>query len=352
MFDGVGALAILPTAVVGSHPQPDWLIDRAQLAGHVPRVRWNDLWRVAPEHRQQAQRDAATLAIREMELAGVDIVTDGEVDRESYSNHLLTGLDGIDIDNPGTLVSRGGRKTSVPRIVGPIRLARDVGTDALRHLVATTTRVPKVTLPGPFTLAQQCQDEWYRDPEALALDFAVAVNQQARTLQAAGAQVVQLDEPWYRNDPEGAQRYAVRVLDRALEGLACRTVVHLCFGYAAVMSGDKPTAYPFLAPLNDSVVDEISIEAAQPRLDLGVLDELSSKRIMLGVLDLDDLTRNPADSIIERIRHGLNHVAVERLTLAPDCGMKYLTRDQACTCLRALVDAARTMRAELGAVER
>ncbi len=346
MAGSLFALPILPTAVVGSHPQPDWLIDRAQLSGHVPRVRFGDLWRVPPELRQQAQRDAATLAIAEIEAAGVDIVTDGEVDRESYSNHLLTGLDGIDVDNPGTIVSRAGHKTSVPRIVGPVRLARDTGTEALRHLVATTSRVPKVTLPGPFTVAQQCQDEFYGDREALATDLAVAINQQALALEAAGAQVIQFDEPWYRNDPASAERFAVRVLDRALEGLTCRTVVHLCFGYAAVTPSEKPTAYAFLAPLGDSTVDEISIEAAQPRLDLGVLAELSNKRIMLGVLDLDDLSRNSPDAVVERARHGLAHVDAERLTLAPDCGMKYLSRADACRCLGSLVAAARTLRAE------
>ena len=346
MTSSVADMPILPTTVVGSHPQPDWLIDRAQLSGHVPRVRFADLWRVPPEHRQQAQRDAATLAIAEIEGAGVDIVTDGEVDRESYSNQLLTGLDGIDVDNPGTIVSRAGRKTSVPRIVGPVRLARDTGAAALQHLVATTSRVPKVTLPGPFTVAQQCQDEWYGDREALATDLAIAINAQARALEAAGAQVIQFDEPWYRNDPEGAERYAVRVLDLALDGLRCRTVVHLCFGYAAVTPSEKPTAYAFLAPLGDSAVEEISIEAAQPRLDLGVLAELSNKRIMLGVVDLDDLTRNSPEAIAERIRQGLAHVAAQRLTLAPDCGMKYLSRSDACSCLGSLVAAARIVRGE------
>ncbi|MDA3040161.1 MAG: 5-methyltetrahydropteroyltriglutamate--homocysteine methyltransferase [Actinomycetota bacterium] len=347
----IDSLPLLPTTVVGSHPQPAWLIDREALGATVPRVRRSDLWRTAPEHFDEARRDAATLAIREMEAAGVDIVTDGEVGRESYSNHFLTAVDGVDIDRPAKLVTRAGQATTVPRVVGPIVLARgrgaDIEFDDASHLVATTTRVPKVTLPGPFTLAQQCKDEYYGDLEALATDFAVAINQQARRLEATGVEVIQFDEPWYRNDPESAERFGVRVLDRALEGLQCRTVVHLCFGYAAVVPSDKPSAYPFLAQLNDSTVDEISIEAAQPRLDLGVLDDLSNKRIILGVIDLNDRASNTADVIAERAQAALRHIGPDRLTLGPDCGLKYLRRDEAGQLLRAMVEAAGRLRSTL-----
>ncbi len=345
------SLPLLPTTVIGSHPQPDWLIDREALGTTVPRVRRTDLWRVAPEHIDQARRDAATLAIHEIEGAGIDIVTDGEVGRESYSNHFLTAVEGVDIDQTATIVNRAGRSTIVPRVVGPVVLAQSSGADAeiedARHLVATTSRVPKVTLPGPFTLAQQCHDEYYGDLEALATDFAVAVNQQARRLEATGVEVIQLDEPWYRNDPESAERFGVRVLDRALEGLQCRTAVHLCFGYAAVVPGDKPSAYPFLGQLDDSSVDEISFEAAQPGLDLGVLDDLSSKRIVLGVIDLNDRAVNSPDLIAKRARAALQRVGPNRLTLGPDCGMKYLSRDEADQLLQAMVEAARRLRAEL-----
>lgn len=342
------SLPLLPTAVVGSHPQPGWLIDRDRLAGHVPRARAEDLWRVpAGPLRDEAHSDAAVLAVRDMEQAGIDVVTDGEVRRESYSNHLLGGLDGVDLDNPATIRARGGFTIPVPRIVGPIRRTGEVELGALRHLLATTDRVAKVTLPGPFTLGQQSVDEHYGDPEAVALAFAEAVNAEARALEAAGAQVIQLDEPWLRNDPAGAERYAVRAIDRALDGLSARTVVHLCFGYAAVVPADKPNAYAFLAPLADSATDEISIEAAQPRLDLGVLADLAPKRVSLGVIDLRDGADNSPATVADRLRAGLRHVPAERLVASPDCGMKYLTRADARSKLAALADAAAQVRADL-----
>ncbi|MDH4075752.1 MAG: 5-methyltetrahydropteroyltriglutamate--homocysteine methyltransferase [Acidimicrobiia bacterium] len=344
----VTALPLLPTAVVGSHPQPGWLIDRDRLAGHVPRARAEDLWRVAPGPlRTEAQDDAAVLAVRDMERAGIDVVTDGEVRRESYSNHLLGGLEGVDLDNPATIRARGGFTIPVPRIVGPIQRTDDVELEALRHLLATTDRVAKVTLPGPFTLGQQAVDEHYGDPEALAMAFADAVNAEARALESAGAQIVQLDEPWLRNDPGGAERYAVRALDRALAGLSARTVVHLCFGYAAVVPADKPNAYAFLAPLADSTVDEISIEAAQPRLDLGVLADLAPKRVSLGVIDLRDGADNSVSTVAHRLRAGLRHLSADLLVASPDCGMKYLTRADARSKLTALTEAAAQVRAEL-----
>jgi 5-methyltetrahydropteroyltriglutamate--homocysteine methyltransferase len=345
----LAALPLLPTTVVGSLPQPGWLIDGPKLAGIVPRVRRADLWRVAPEHLAEACDDAVRLAVADLEHAAVDIVSDGEIRRESYSNHFLTALDGVDLDQPAIIQNRAGRKMPVPRIVGPVRRVRDVDIAALRHLRSLTTRPVKVTLPGPFTLAQQCEDGWYGDREALAADFAVAVNEEALALAAAGADVVQLDEPWYRNDPEGAARYAVAVLDRALAGVTARTVVHLCFGYAAVMPRDKPNAYPFLAGLAASVVEEISVEAAQPNLDLTALTDLAPKRVMLGVVDLANLQANDTAAVAARIRAGLRHVPAERLTVAPDCGMKYLRRAEANTLLGAMVQAARLVRGELAA---
>jgi 5-methyltetrahydropteroyltriglutamate--homocysteine methyltransferase len=338
---------LLPTAVVGSHPQPDWLIDRPGLAGHVPRARASDLWRVPPEHLEQAQDDAAVLAVRDMEQAGVDVVTDGEVRRESYSNHFLGALDGVDMDRPATITARGGFTVEVPRVVGPVRRTGDVEVRALEHLLATTPRVAKVTLPGPFTLTQQAHDEHYGDPEALAMDFAAAVNAEARALEAAGAGIIQLDEPWLRNDPEGARRYAVAAINRALEGLRVPTVVHLCFGYAAVVPGDKPHRYAFLPELTATVAGEISIEAAQPGLDLGVLGDLAPKRVMLGVIDLRTGADNSVATVAARIRAGLDHLDPDRLVPAPDCGMKYLGRHDARAKLATLVAAAAQVRSEL-----
>ena len=341
------APSVVGTTVVGSYPQPPWLIDRARLAKGVPRVRAQELWRVPADLLAQAQDDAAELAIRDMERAGIDVVTDGEVRRESYSNHLVSALEGIDAENPATLTNRVGMTILVPRIVGEIRRTRPVEVDALTFLRRMTDHKVKVTLPGPFTLTQQASDEWYHDAEAAAMAFAAAVNEEARDLQAAGADVIQLDEPWLRNDPAAAERYAVAAIDRALEGITVTTAVHLCFGYAAVVTGQKPTGYSFLPQLADCCAAQISIEAAQPKLDLGVLDDLSGKVVVLGVVDLGDPNVEPVDVIEARIRRGLERVPAERLVAAPDCGMKYLPRDTAFNKLRALAKAARSIRDEL-----
>ncbi len=344
---------LLPTTVVGSYPQPDWLVDRATLHQHgVPRAHAPDMWRVPHDLRQQAQDDAtilailAILAIRDMERAGIDIVTDGEIRRESYSNRFALALQGIDADTPGELRSGNGRVTKVPRVVGPIRRVAGVETRDAEFLRANATRATKITLPGPFTLSRQVQDDFYRDEEALAMDYAVAVNQELRALKATGVDVVQLDEPWVRTAPDKAIRYGIRAINRALEGIEGPTVVHICFGYAAVVA-EKPTGYGFLAELGGTIAQQISIEAAQPRLDLGVLRDLAGKIIMLGVLDLGDPTVEPPETVAQRIRDGLRFVGADKLVPAPDCGMKYLRRDTAFGKLRALAEGAAMVRAEL-----
>ena len=337
----------LTTTVVGSYPQPDWLVDRALLAKGVPRVRLEGMWRIPEAFLEQAQDDATVLAIRDMERAGIDIVTDGEIRRESYSNRFATALDGIDLANPGRVRDRNGRESVVPRVVGRITRKRAVEVRDMEFLRRHTDHLAKITLPGPFTLALQAQNEFYRDGEELAMDFAAAVNAEALALQAAGADVIQLDEPWLRNDPEAARRYAVPAINRALAGITVPTALHLCFGYAAVVRHQKPTGYSFLPQLADTVAAQISIEAAQPRLDLGVLAELSGKAIILGVIDLEDPKVETVAQVETRIRTGLRHVTPERLLLAPDCGMKYLPRDTAFGKLRVLAEAARVVRAAL-----
>ncbi|HVY14089.1 MAG TPA: 5-methyltetrahydropteroyltriglutamate--homocysteine methyltransferase [Rhodopila sp.] len=338
---------LLPTTVVGSYPQPDWLVDRATLHHHgVPRAHAHDMWRVVPDLLEQAQDDATVLAIRAMEKAGIDIVTDGEIRRESYSNRFAVALDGIDADNPGDLVNSTGRVTKVPRVVGPIRRVRDVETRDAAFLLANASHATKITLPGPFTLSRQVKDEFYKDEEALAMAYADAVNAELKALKATGVDVVQLDEPWVRTAPEAAKRYGIRAINRALAGVEGPTVVHVCFGYAAVVS-EKPSGYSFLAELGGTAADQISIEAAQPRLDLGVLRDLSGKTIMLGVLDLGDATVETAETIAGRIRAGLRYVPADRLVPAPDCGMKYLPADVAFGKLRALADGAAIVRREL-----
>ncbi|MCC7273178.1 MAG: 5-methyltetrahydropteroyltriglutamate--homocysteine methyltransferase [Alphaproteobacteria bacterium] len=339
---------LLPTTVVGSYPQPEWLANRVVLSKLVPRVRLEGLWRVPEPYLEQAQDDATVVAIRDMERAGIDIVTDGEIRRESYSNRFATALDGVDAENPGEIVNRAGSRTLVPRVVGAIRRTRPVEVRDMQFLRANTDRPAKITLPGPFTLSQQAKDEFYGDEEALIMAFAAAVNAEARDLQAAGADVIQLDEPWLRNDPAAAGRYAVKAINRALEGITVSTAVHLCFGYAAVVAGEKPAGYSFLAPLADTTAEQISIESAQPKIDLGVLRDLAPKKIMLGVLDLGDPAIETAEAVAERIRRGLEHVPAERLIPAPDCGMKYLPRAVAFGKLKALAEGAAIVRRELG----
>jgi 5-methyltetrahydropteroyltriglutamate--homocysteine methyltransferase len=338
---------MLATTVVGSYPQPDWLVDRAMLARGVPRVRLVGMWRVPEPFLEQAQDDATIVAIREMERAGIDIITDGEIRRESYSNRFATALDGVDADNVGVIKNRSGVETRVPRVVGRIRRTRPVELRDMQFLRRNTDHAAKITLPGPFTLSQQAQNDFYRDPEDMAMDFAAAVNAEARDLQAAGADVIQLDEPWLRNDPEAAGRYAVPAINRALEGITIPTALHLCFGYAAVVHGQKPTGYAFLPQLAATVAEAISIESAQPRLDLAVLDDLAGKTVILGVIDLADPAVETAEQVAARIRAGLRHVRPERLVPAPDCGMKYLPRDTAFGKLVALAAGARIVRSEL-----
>ena len=339
---------ILPTTVVGSYPQPDWLVNREMLSKVVPRTRMKEIWRVAEPFLEQAQDDATVIAIRDMERAGIDIITDGEMRRESYSNRFATALDGIDLDRPGQVLTRSGATTPVPRVVGKLTRSRPVELRDMEFLRRHTNRPAKITLPGPFTMGQQARNEFYRDDEEMVLDFAIAVNQEARDLQKAGADVIQLDEPWVRNNPEAARRYGVKAINRALEGITVPTVVHICFGYAAVVPGaSKPHGYAFLPELAGSVAEQISIEAAQPRIDLGVLRDLAGKKVMLGVLDLGDAAIETAEQVAERIRRALQYVAPEKLIPAPDCGMKYLSRAVAYGKLAALVAGAAMVRREL-----
>ena len=337
----------LTTTVVGSYPQPDWLVDRAMLSKGVPRVRQQEIWRVPAAFLEQAQDDATIVAIREMERAGIDIISDGEIRRESYSNRFATALEGVDVDNPGVIRDRNGNETRVPRVVGRISRKRPVELRDMEFLRAHTKKTAKITLPGPFTMAQQAQNEAYPDVESLAMDFAAAVNAEARDLERAGADVIQLDEPWLRNDPAAAGRFAVPAINRALEGLTVPTAIHLCFGYAAVVRHQKPAGYSFLPQLAATTANQISIEAAQPKLDLGVLADLAGKTVILGVIDLADPAVETPEQVAVRIRAALERVPAARLVPAPDCGMKYLPRAVAFGKLTALVAGARLVRAEL-----
>ena len=348
---GINLLAVvdlLPTTVVGSYPQPDWLVDRAMLGSRLPpRTRAFEIWRVPPNFLEQAQDDATIVAIRDMERAGIDIITDGEVRRESYSNRFATALEGMDLDRPGTALDRTGRPNPVPRVVGPIRRTRAVEVRDVTFLRSNTDHTIKATLPGPFTMCQQAQDDYYHDEEALAMALADAVNAEVRDLFAAGADVVQLDEPYLQARAEKAERFAIKAINRALDGITGTTALHTCFGYAHIVHS-RPNGYPFLEQLADVTAQQISLESAQQKVDLSVLKSLRNKKLIVGVIDLDD--NSPVEDVSTvggRIRGALEFVDADRLILAPDCGMKYLPREKAFAKLSALAQAAAMVRLEL-----
>jgi 5-methyltetrahydropteroyltriglutamate--homocysteine methyltransferase len=338
---------LLRTSLVGSYPQPDWLINRDKLGKQMPpRVRAGDLWRIDDAWLEQAQDDATLLAIRDQEMAGVDILTDGEMRRESYSNRFATALDGLDLDNPGTITSRSGATVTVPRIVGEIRRRHAVQVRDVEFLRANTTRSIKITVPGPFTMSQQARDEYYRDEEQLALAYATAVNEEIRDLFAAGADFVQIDEPYMQAYPDKAARYGLKALNKALEGVDGETAVHICFGYAALVAG-RPAEYSFLAELAECSVKQISIETVQSGISCAVLSKLPGKTIILGVIDLSSHQIETPDQVASRIRRALPYVNPEALIVAPDCGMKYLPRQVAFGKLKAMVEGTAIARAEL-----
>jgi len=339
---------LFPTTLVGSYPQPEWLIDRRKLAGRFPpRVRARELWRVPEPWLAEAQDDATRLAIRAQEDAGLDIVTDGEIRRESYSNRFATALEGVDLDHPGSALDRSGHPNPVPRIVGPIRRKQPVEIEDVRFLRAHTRRPIKMTVPGPFTMSQQAQNDYYPSEEAAAMDYAVALNAEIRDLFAAGADVVQVDEPYMQARPEKARRFGLAALNRALADVGGTTAVHICFGYAAIIH-ERPSGYSFLPELAGCACAQVSIETAQAKLDCSVLARLAGKQIMVGCLDLNDPTVEAPETVVARIERALPYVKPENVILAPDCGMKYLPRDVAFGKMQAMVAAAKLLRERHG----
>ena len=337
---------LFPTTLVGSYPQPEWLIDRKKLAGRFPpRVRARELWRIDESHLKEAQDDATVLAIQAQEAAGLDIITDGEIRRESYSNRFATALEGVDIDNPGTALDRSGHPNPVPRIVGKIRRKHAVEVQDLLFLRKNTKKLTKITVPGPFTMFQQAQNDFYKSEEEAALDYAAAVNAEIKDLFAAGADIVQIDEPYMQARPEKARQYGLKALNRALEGVQGETAVHICFGYAAIIHA-RPEGYSFLPEFSGCSCKQVSIETAQSKLDCTVLEKLSAKKIMVGVIDLSDMAIETPQTVVERARRALKHMRPENMILAPDCGMKYLPREVADGKMKALVEGAKLLRAE------
>jgi len=339
---------LFPTTLVGSYPQPEWLIDRQKLAGRFPpRVRARELWRVPEAQLAEAQDDATRVAIRAQEEAGLDIVTDGEIRRESYSNRFATALEGVDIDNPGSALDRSGHPNPVPRIVGKIRRKHAVEVNDLLFLKKNTDRKVKITVPGPFTMSQQAQNDFYRSPEEAAMDYAAAVNAEIKDLFAAGADVVQIDEPYMQARPNPAREYGLKALNRALQNIDGETAVHICFGYAAIIH-ERPEGYSFLPELAGSPVKQISIETAQSNLDTAVLQKLPGKKIMVGCIDLSDMKIETPEVVVARLKKALKHIKPEDVIVAPDCGMKYLPREVAFGKLKAMVEGARRLRKEYG----
>ena len=337
---------LFPTTLVGSYPQPEWLIDRKKLAGRFPpRVRARELWRVEPSFLQEAQDDATLLAIRAQEEAGLDIITDGETRRESYSNRFATALEGVDIDNPGSALDRSGHPNPVPRVVGRIRRKHPVEVQDLLFLKKHTSKKTKITVPGPFTMSQQAQNDFYKSEEEAAMDYAAAVNEEIKDLFAAGADIVQIDEPYMQARPEKARQYGLKALNRALEGVTGTTAVHICFGYAAIIHA-RPEGYSFLPELAGSPCKQVSIETAQSNLDTAILARLPGKKIMVGCIDLSDMAVETPQKVVERLKKALEHVKPENVIVAPDCGMKYLPREVAYGKMRAMVEGARLLRKE------
>jgi 5-methyltetrahydropteroyltriglutamate--homocysteine methyltransferase len=337
---------LFPTTLVGSYPQPEWLIDRANLAGRFPpRVRMQSLWRVPAEYLNQAQDDATILAIRAQEQAGIDIISDGEIRRESYSNRFATALEGVDLENPGSALDRSGHPNPVPRIVGKIRRMHSVQVEDVKFLLRHTDRRIKITVPGPFTMAQQAQNDFYAQDEDAAMDYAGAVNEEIKDLFAAGADVVQIDEPYLQARPEKARQYGLRALNRALEGVTGTTTVHICFGYAAIIHA-RPTGYSFLTEMADCRCNQVSIETAQSNLDCAVLESLPGKHIMVGAIDLSDMKVETAETVAARIRRALPYIPADKVIVAPDCGMKYLPHEVAFGKMQAMVEGAKILRRE------
>jgi 5-methyltetrahydropteroyltriglutamate--homocysteine methyltransferase len=337
---------LFPTTLVGSYPQPEWLIDRQKLAGRFPpRVRARELWRVEESFLKEAQDDATVLAIQAQEAAGLDIITDGEIRRESYSNRFATALEGIDIDNPGSALDRSGHPNPVPRIVGRIRRKHAVEVDDLKFLKRHTSKKTKITVPGPFTMLQQAQNDFYKSEEEASLDYAAAVNAEIKDLFAAGADIVQIDEPYMQARPEKARQYGLKALNRALEGVQGETAVHICFGYAAIIHA-RPEGYSFLPEFAGCSCKQVSIETAQSRLDCSVLASLKDKKIMVGVIDLSDMSVETPQTVVERAQRALRHMRPESMILAPDCGMKYLPREVADGKMKALVEGAKLLRSQ------
>ena len=337
---------VMPTSLVGSYPQPDWLIDRDELVKSVVRVSAEHLWLIDKDHRAAAQDDATILAVRDQERAGLDIISDGEQSRESYSNHFANALEGVDLEKPGQTANRFGRMIPVPRIAGPIRRKHPVEVNAVKLVRANTDRMVKATVPGAFTMSVQAQDDYYKDPEALATAYAAAVNAEIKDLFAAGADIVQLDEPWMVSFADRARKYGLRILDEAIAGATGKTAVHLCLGYAHVVK-NKPSSYAFLTELEGTKIDQVSIETAEPKLDLAVLKDMPSKTIIIGVLNLGDMAIETPETVAGRIRDALKYVSPERLVIAPDCGMKYLPRAVAFGKMQAMVEGTSIVRKEL-----
>jgi 5-methyltetrahydropteroyltriglutamate--homocysteine methyltransferase len=341
--------SLLPTSLVGSYPQPDWLVDRDNLRGRFPpRVRAKELWRVDPRFLEEAQDDATLIAIRDQERAGLDIITDGEMRRESYSNRFATALEGVDIDNPGTALDRSGHPNPVPRIAGKIRRKYPVQVRDTEFLRRNTTRLIKMTVPGPFTMSQQAQNDYYRHLADAALDYAKAVNEEIKDLFAAGANVVQIDEPYMQARPQAAREYGLAALQAALDGVKGTTAVHICFGYAAIIH-QRPEGYSFLPEFHQCSIKQVSIETAQSKLDTSVLEKLPDKTIILGVIDLEDMTVESPEIVAARISRAFPHCPPERIIVAPDCGMKYLPREVAYGKMVSMVKGAALVRDALEA---
>jgi 5-methyltetrahydropteroyltriglutamate--homocysteine methyltransferase len=340
---------MLTTTIAGSLPKPSWLAK--------PGVLWAP-WSLSDASLAEGKRDAVRLALREQEEAGIDIVTDGEQSRQHFVHGFLEAIEGVDFTRRVTIGIRADRyKAEVPTVTSSIARRRPVHADEVKFARAHTTRKLKFTVPGPMTIVDTLADEFYRDRRRLAMEFARVINEEARELVALGLDVLQLDEPAFNVYMDDARSWGIEAIHRAIDGLSCKTAVHICYGYGIKANVDwKSTlgaewrqyeqTFPALAA---SRIDQVSIECANSKVPLALLGLLRGKDVMVGVIDVaTDAIETPAQ-VAATIRSVLPFVPPERLYPCTNCGMVPLGRDVAMDKLRALAAGAALVRGELGA---
>jgi 5-methyltetrahydropteroyltriglutamate--homocysteine methyltransferase len=339
---------LLPTTIAGSLPKPAWLA--------TPEVLWAP-WRLAGEQLAEGKRDAVLLALRDQEAAGIDIVGDGEQSRQHFVHGFLAGIEGVDMTRRRRIPIRAGRyEADCPTVTGPIRRPAPVHAEEARFARAHTAHRLKFTLPGPMTIVDTVADEHDGDRVRLAMAFARVLNEEARELAALGVDVVQIDEPAFNVYMDEVRDWGIAALERAVDGVACTTAVHVCYGYGIEANiawkrslGDEWRQYELTFPhLARSRIDQVSLECANSRVPMSLLSLLDGKDVLAGCIDVASTHVETPEEVAGVIREALRHVAPERLQPCTNCGMAPLPREVARAKLRALAAGAALVREELG----